>query len=113
MDAGEIGHPVAHRRPTRTRRPAQQCAQARLVAGLRSREFEADAPSLFELRIRLAEITAEAVSLELQASGGKAYLAGPGRDFARRWREAAFIPLITPSLVQLRTALLDERKSAA
>ena len=31
MDAGEIGHPVAHRRPARTRRPAQQRAQARLI----------------------------------------------------------------------------------
>lgn len=87
-------------------------AQARLVAGLRSHEFEADAASLFELRIRLAEIAAEAVSLELQASGGKAYLAGPGRDFARRWREAAFVPLITPSLVQLKTALKQQRQAA-
>lgn len=87
-------------------------AQARLVAGLRSGEFEKDAPALFELRIRLAEIVSEAVSLELQAAGGKAYLAGPGGDFARRWREAAFIPVITPSLVQLRTALQQRRQVA-
>lgn len=87
-------------------------AEARLAAGLRTRAFEADAPSLFELRIRLAEIVAEAVSLELQAAGGRAYLAGPGREFARRWREAAFIPLITPSLVQLKTALLSHREAA-
>lgn len=86
--------------------------QARLVAGLCSNEFETDAPSLFELRIRLAEIVAEAVSLELQAAGGRAYLAGPGRDFARRWREAAFIPLITPSLVQLKAALQQRRQAA-
>ncbi len=43
------------------------------------------------------------------ASGGRAYLSGPGRDFARRWREAAFIPVITPSIVQLKTALARHR----
>jgi alkylation response protein AidB-like acyl-CoA dehydrogenase len=88
-------------------------AENRLIAGLRSREFEADAASLFALRIELAEIVSEAISLELQASGGRAYLSEPGRDFARRWREAAFIPLITPSLVQLKTALLERRQDAA
>lgn len=88
-------------------------AESRLFSGLRSRQFELEAAALFRLRIELAEIVAEAISLELQAAGGRAYLAGPGRDFARRWREAAFIPLITPSLVQLKTALLDQRKSAA
>lgn len=88
-------------------------AEARLVEGLRSREFEADAVMLFQLRIIFAEIVAEAVSLELQAAGGRAYLAGPGKDFARRWREAAFIPLITPSLTQLKTAILQQEKVAA
>src|SRR5690606_10091772 len=71
-------------------------AEAQLFAGLRSHRFAVDPSALFELRIRLAEVVEEAVSLELQASGGRAYLAGPGQDFARRWREAAFIPLITP-----------------
>ncbi len=65
---------------------------------------------LFEIRIALAEVVAEAVALELQALGGKAYLAGPGRGFARRSREAAFIPVITPSLVQLKTALAKRRE---
>ncbi len=88
-------------------------AENRLSTGLRSREFEVDAVSLFALRIELAEIVSEAISLELQASGGRAYLSGPGRDFARRWREAAFIPLITPSLVQLKAALLERRQDAA
>lgn len=88
-------------------------AESRLSAGLRSREFEVDAASLFTLRIELAEIVSEAISLELQASGGRAYLSGPGRDFARRWREAAFIPLITPSLVQLKAALFERRQDAA
>lgn len=88
-------------------------AEARLFEGLRSREFETNAVMLFRLRIIFAEIVAEAVSLELQAAGGRAYLAGPGKDFARRWREAAFIPLITPSLTQLKTAILQQEKVAA
>lgn len=88
-------------------------AEARLFEGLRSRRFETDAVTLFQLRIVFAEIVADAVSLELQAAGGRAYLAGPGRDFARRWREAAFIPLITPSLTQLKTAILSQEKEAA
>ncbi len=87
-------------------------AENRLHAGLRSREFEANAIPLFELRIELAEIVEEAVSLELQASGGRAFLAEPGRDFARRWREAAFIPIVTPSLVQLKAALQKTRAAA-
>lgn len=87
-------------------------AETALLAGVRSRKFEANPVPLFELRIELAEIAAEAVSLELQAAGGRAYLTQPGRDFARRWREAAFIPIITPSLVQLRTVLAQKRNAA-
>ena len=101
-----LGEPTAHLIQRLDR------AEARMYEGLRSHEFETNAVPLFEIRIELAEIVAEAVSLELQASGGKAYLAGPGRSFARRWREAAFVPLITPSLVQLKAALL-ERQAAA
>lgn len=87
-------------------------AEQRLFHGLRTAAFVRDAAPLFELRIELAEIVAEAVSLELQAGGGRCYLREPGRAFARRWREAAFIPVITPSLVQLRTALDTARKAA-
>lgn len=87
-------------------------AQSALAAGLRNRRFEREAHALFQLRINLAEIVAEAVMLELQASGGKAYLSGPGRDFARRWRESAFIPLVTPSLTQMRAALIDQAEAA-
>ncbi|MCE6983892.1 acyl-CoA dehydrogenase, partial [Pseudomonas frederiksbergensis] len=32
--------------------------------------------------------------------------------FARRWRESAFVPIVTPSLVQLR-AELQRQASAA
>ncbi len=87
-------------------------AESRLAAGLRQRRFEHDAPGLFNLRIELAEIVADAVALELQTTGGRAYLLSGGGDFARRWREAAFIPLVTPSLTQMRTALVQLRQAA-
>ena len=50
--------------------------------------------------------------LSLQAGGGRNFLQEPGRDFARRWREAAFVPLITPSLVQLQGVLAAAKKAA-
>ncbi|QAB00896.1 MULTISPECIES: acyl-CoA dehydrogenase family protein [Agrobacterium tumefaciens complex] len=86
--------------------------ETQLAAGLRSGAFVAKPVPLFELRIELAEVVAEAVALELQAAGGRCYLREPGRAFARRWRESAFIPLITPSLVQLRTVLAAAKKAA-
>ncbi|MGQ4274438.1 acyl-CoA dehydrogenase family protein [Terrihabitans sp. B22-R8] len=87
-------------------------AQLRLISGLRSQAFVKDARPLFEIRIALADIVAQAMQLELQAAGGRAYLSASGRDFARRWREAAFIPIITPSIVQLRSALRQQRSAA-
>jgi alkylation response protein AidB-like acyl-CoA dehydrogenase len=79
--------------------------ERRLREGLRSGCFEGKPAELFHIRIALAEIVAQALALELQATGGRAYLTTPGAGFARRWREAAFIPVITPSLVQLKTVL--------
>jgi hypothetical protein len=79
--------------------------EQRLREGLRTGRFRARAAPLFRIRIRLAELVQSAVSLELQASGGRAYLAGSGQGFARRWREAALVPVVTPSLVQLKMAL--------
>lgn len=87
-------------------------AESRLFEGLHDRRFETKAPALFELRIEFADIVAAAVALELEALGGKAYLAGPGRDYARRLRESAFIPVITPSLVQLKSALQKLKEAA-
>ena len=87
-------------------------AEAQLATGLRQRLFERDAAALFELRIELASIVADAVALELQTTGGRAYLSSAGRDFGRRWREAAFIPLVTPSLTQMQAALVQLRQAA-
>jgi alkylation response protein AidB-like acyl-CoA dehydrogenase len=84
-----------------------------LYQGLKSGLFLKDPAPLFRLRIAFADIVAEALALELHATGGAAYLSKTGRGFARRWREAAFIPLITPTLVQLKAALAGRRRSAA
>lgn len=99
--------------------PIRGCAERlaaatdEMAAGLLSGIYAARAARLFELRIALAEIAHEAASLELQAAGGRAYLSAPGEGFARRWREAAFLPVITPSLVQLKAALTAPRVERA
>jgi len=82
-----------------------------LLKGLSENAFLRHAAELFRIRIALAEIAHEAVGLELQASGGKCYLTKPGEGFARRWREAAFLPVITPSLVQLKAALAAQAQA--
>lgn len=86
--------------------------EAQILGGLRNGSFDTAIEQLFELRIALAELAQQAVSLELQAGGGRNFLREAGRDFARRWREAAFIPLITPSIVQLHSALAEVGKAA-
>jgi len=73
-----------------------------LVEGVRDGVFRTAPADLFRIRIALAEIVASTVS---QATGGRAYVSPSGQGFARRWREAAFIPIVTPSIVQLRTVL--------
>ena len=85
---------------------------AELKQGLRDDRFQGQPAALFKLRITLAECAADAVQLELQASGGKAYLTAYGEGFARRWRESAFVPIVTPSLVQLRAELQRQAASA-
>nr|WP_314480232.1 acyl-CoA dehydrogenase family protein [uncultured Pseudomonas sp.] len=83
-----------------------------LKQGLLDDRFKEQPAALFKLRITLAECAADAVQLELQASGGKAYLCEYGEGFARRWRESAFVPIVTPSLVQLRAELHRQAASA-
>jgi alkylation response protein AidB-like acyl-CoA dehydrogenase len=78
---------------------------AQLLEGVADGRFVAGAPALFKLRIALAELVQQALTLELQAKGGHAYLVQEEDGFARRWRESAFIPVITPSITQLQAAL--------
>ena len=83
-----------------------------LKQGLLEGRFQQQPAALFKLRITLAECAADAVQLELQASGGRAYLNEYGEGFARRWRESAFVPIVTPSLVQLRAELQRQAGAA-
>lgn len=82
--------------------------EQRLRDGLRSGIFQNRPADLFHIRIALADIVAQAVGLEPQGTGRRAYLTGAGVDFGRRWREAAYVPVITPSLVQIKTALTSQ-----
>jgi alkylation response protein AidB-like acyl-CoA dehydrogenase len=84
---------------------------AALKEGVDDGRFKTMAAPLFRLRIALAETVQQAVLLELQASGGKAYLQDRDTNFARRWREAAFIPIVTPSLTQLQVELQRHSKA--
>ncbi|BFM40424.1 acyl-CoA dehydrogenase family protein [Synechocystis sp. LKSZ1] len=58
---------------------------------------------LFQLRIDLTRLAVESVSLELEAQGGSAYIRSSST--ARRLQEVAFLPVLTPSLVQLEQEL--------
>lgn len=84
-------------------------ATAALQAGVASGQYVTQVAPLFELRIALAGLVQAAVQLELQATGGRAYLKGQARGFARRWLEAAFVPVVTPSLTQLQAELARQR----
>ncbi|GAA5235665.1 acyl-CoA dehydrogenase family protein [Verticiella sediminum] len=76
-----------------------------LLAGLRSGAYATGPAALFRVRIALAYQVRQAAWLELQAGGSRAYQEVNGTGFARRWREAAFIPIITPTLAQLESQL--------
>jgi len=84
---------------------ALQALDDELCIGLDANRFEADAAALFRVRLRLAALVQEAIQLELQSSGGRAYLRSHLPDFGRRLQESAFIPVVTPSLTQLQGEL--------
>lgn len=115
--AGQVGQGQASRgilgQPLQALSAQLDELTASLIAGVRSQRFVAEPWALFEIRIALAEVANAAVQLELQASGGAAYLKPGGAGFARRWREAAFLPIVTPSLVQLKTELAKRQARLA
>lgn len=84
---------------------ALQAAVQAMEQGLAAGTFVRQPVPLFQVRLRLAALVQEALQLELLATGGRAYLRDRAPDFGRRWSEAAFIPVITPSLTQLQAAL--------
>lgn len=84
----------------------------RLKEGVRNGTFVSAPAALFEIRIALAAVVEAAVGLEVQVTGGRGYLRGQ-TGTARRMREAAFVPIVTPSLVQLKNQLALHRKARA
>lgn len=64
-----------------------------------------------KVRKEMAELAVEATWLELEAAGGAGYLSES--DTARRLREAAFFPVQSPSLVQLRAELARYEEALA
>ena len=91
-----------------------EAAVATLLDGVHDGRFKTQAPAMFRLRIQLADVLQQALMLELQAMGGRAYLNAEQQGFARRWRESSFIPIVTPSLTQLQAALqlFDSQQAA-
>ena len=90
----------------------QQLSQD-LYQGLDAGQFENEAAVLFRLRLQLAALVQEAIQLELQGSGGRAYLRSHLPDFGRRLQESAFIPVVTPSLTQLQGELNQQAQIRA
>jgi alkylation response protein AidB-like acyl-CoA dehydrogenase len=84
-----------------------------LRSGLDSGQFVNDAAALFHIRLTLAALVQEAIQLELQGSGGRAYLRSHLPNFGRRLQESAFVPVVTPSLTQLQGELLRQAHAPA
>jgi alkylation response protein AidB-like acyl-CoA dehydrogenase len=84
----------------------------RLFDGVQQGTFLAAPAALFEVRIALAALVDAAVRLEVQVTGGRGYLRGQC-GCARRTREAAFVPIVTPSIVQLKHQLAEHRQTKA
>ena len=83
-----------------------------LKGGVDDGVYVAAPQDMFRLRLALNALVQQAAQLELEASGGRAYHRDIPSGFARRWREAAFIPIVTPSVTQL-LGELEKRAAAA
>jgi len=86
---------------------------AALYQGVDSGLFTTAPAELFQLRIALAELVQRAANQELEAIGGNAYLLDKPTGFGRRWHEAAFIPVVTPSVSQLKGELARHEEPSA
>ncbi|MBM7636330.1 acyl-CoA dehydrogenase family protein [Streptococcus saliviloxodontae] len=79
-----------------------------LYKGLQTDGYFIENPKeLFQLRIDIVDVVASALLLELQAGGGRAYFKHSSSSFTRRWNEGAFLPIVSPSAVQLRHILAE------
>lgn len=80
--------------------------RTQLFEGLHQKDYFVNHPrKLFELRIGIVDLVAQSLLLELQASGGSGYFQQSSSGFIRRWKEGAFLPIVSPSAVQLRHIL--------
>jgi alkylation response protein AidB-like acyl-CoA dehydrogenase len=84
----------------------------RLFDGVEHGTFLATPAALFEVRIGLAAVVDQAARLEVVTAGGRGYLREQGGT-ARRAREAAFVPIVTPSIVQLKNQLAQHSRTRA
>jgi alkylation response protein AidB-like acyl-CoA dehydrogenase len=73
-----------------------------LCAGLDDGSLRERPRDLLTLRLRMVDVAAAAVALELQALGGRALLRAHNGGHARRAREAAFLAVVTPTVAQLK-----------
>lgn len=103
--------PVWHLLSPRLQSLLQQLrsAESALEQGLQDKSFITDPVALFEIRIQLAAVVQQSIALELEASGGGAYLQQYNQHFYRRLLESVFVPVLTPSLLQLQSAVQDSR----
>lgn len=76
-----------------------------LYAGLKNDYFIDHPRELFQLRIDIVDSVVASLLLELQSSGGRGYFKKSESSFIRRWNEGVFLPIVTPSAVQLRHIL--------
>jgi len=73
-----------------------------LSAGLDDGSLRERPRDLLALRLRMVELASDAIALELQALGGRALLRTENGGYARRAREAAFLAVVTPTVVQIK-----------
>lgn len=76
-------------------------AQLWKLSGLSN--FDSDLRELLEMRLALFRLALDSVWLELETKGDTAYLKPSGT--ARRLREVAFLPILTPSLLEIEQEL--------
>ncbi|OOF50311.1 dehydrogenase [Rodentibacter genomosp. 1] len=78
----------------------------RLYHGLTEEQYFIERPKeLLALRLEVVDLVAKSLLLELEASGGAAYLKNSSLSFVRRWNEGAFLPVVSPSAAQLKQLL--------
>lgn len=87
--------------------------RTQMLEGLANGRFSREARELFAIRIELSEMATAAVQAELRARGGAAYMTDRNEGFARRLREAAFLPIVTPSLAQIMEELAQSSTSGS